>query len=211
MKNECDIVKDLLFSYNDNVLSLTSKELVEKHLEECENCKKILEEIKIENKEDNDKKEIDFFKRINKKFNKKNKIILIFLIILILIVLFNIQVYNNYIKVASTMVVYLNDDITNEELEDIKNVIKENDNAEIEYISKEKEMEKVKEKLEENENLLDGYNIQNNPFPASIEVKSDDKIEIILEDIKGMPGIAHIVTYLNHNPYELYIKKIFEK
>ena len=29
MKNECDIVKDLLFSYNDNVLSTASKELVE--------------------------------------------------------------------------------------------------------------------------------------------------------------------------------------
>ena len=29
MKNECDIVKDLSFSYNDNILSNTSKEFVE--------------------------------------------------------------------------------------------------------------------------------------------------------------------------------------
>ena len=32
MKNECDIVKDLLFSYNDGVLSEASKNFVEKHL-----------------------------------------------------------------------------------------------------------------------------------------------------------------------------------
>ena len=39
MKNECDIVKDLLFSYKDGVLSDTSKELVENHLKTCESCK----------------------------------------------------------------------------------------------------------------------------------------------------------------------------
>ena len=32
MKNECDVVRDLLFSYIDGVLSQTSKELVEEHL-----------------------------------------------------------------------------------------------------------------------------------------------------------------------------------
>ena len=32
MKKECDLVQDLLFSYNDGILSNTSKELVEKHL-----------------------------------------------------------------------------------------------------------------------------------------------------------------------------------
>ena len=37
MKNECAIVKDLLFSYNDGILSDTSKELVENHLKKCEN------------------------------------------------------------------------------------------------------------------------------------------------------------------------------
>lgn len=32
MKNECAIVRDLLFSYSDGVLSMTSKKLVEEHL-----------------------------------------------------------------------------------------------------------------------------------------------------------------------------------
>ena len=44
MKNECDIVKDLLFSYNDNILSNTSKEFVENHLKGCDECKKTLEQ-----------------------------------------------------------------------------------------------------------------------------------------------------------------------
>ena len=71
MKNECDIVMDLLFSYSDGVLSDTSKEFVEKHLKTCKNCNKILKDI---NKEDEkiEEKEIDAFKGIKKKINRKN-------------------------------------------------------------------------------------------------------------------------------------------
>ena len=71
MKNECDIVQDLLFSYNDGVLSETSTELVEEHLKKCDKCKKNLEEIKQESVKKNQVKEIDFFKKIKKKINKK--------------------------------------------------------------------------------------------------------------------------------------------
>ena len=46
MKNECDIVKDLLNSYDEGILSETSKKFVENHLATCENCKQILKEIK---------------------------------------------------------------------------------------------------------------------------------------------------------------------
>ena len=63
MRNECDIVEDLLFSYNDGVLRNSSKELVDEHLKKCEKCKKKLEEIIQENNEHNQKnqiKEIDF-------------------------------------------------------------------------------------------------------------------------------------------------------
>lgn len=61
-ENECDIVGDLLFSYNDGILSNTSKELVEEHLKKCEKCKKILEEIKQESDVKNQVKEIDFLR-----------------------------------------------------------------------------------------------------------------------------------------------------
>ena len=211
MKNECDIVGDLLFSYNDDILSTTSKELVEEHLKKCEKCKKILEEIKQENDEKNQVKEIDFFKSVKKKINKRNVIILVVFIILMIVVLFNIQVYNNYNEVASTMEVYLEDDITDQQIENIKNkIIEKSDNIELEYLSKEKALERFKNNLEKNENILKDFNNQNNPIPASIEIKTNAKIQTIVESIQDMPGIAHITTHINSNPYELYIQKIMK-
>ena len=207
MKNECDIVGDLLFSYNDGILSDASKKLVEEHLEKCEKCKKILEEIKQENDKKNQVKEIDSFKKIKKSMKKRNLIILVALIILTILVLFNIQVYNNYNEISSTMEVYLKDEITDEQIENIKNkIIEKSDNIEMEYVSKEKALERLKNKLEEqgNNNILNN----NNPIPASIEIKTNTKIETIVESIQDMPGIAHIKTYINSNPYELYIQKI---
>lgn len=212
MKNECDIVVDLLFGYNDGILSNTSKELVEEHLKKCEKCKKILEEIKQENDEKNQVKEIDFFKSVKKKINKRNIIILVVFIILMIVVLFNIQVYNNYNEVASTMEVYLEDDVTDQQIENIKNkIIEKSDNIELEYVSKEKALERFKNNLGKNENILNDFNNQNNPIPASIEIKTDTKIQIIVESIQDMPGIAHITTHINSNPYELYIQKIMKK
>ena len=135
MKKECDIVKDLLFSYNDGVLSNTSKQFVEEHLKVCINCKKNLEEIKKDSERKSQEKEIDFLKSVKKKINKKNIIIAISLIILFVIIGFNVLVYNNYNEIASTMEIYLENDITNEQLESIKNkLIEESDNIEIEYI-----------------------------------------------------------------------------
>lgn len=212
MKNECDIVGDLLFSYNDGILSNTSKELVEEHLKECEKCKNILEEIKQENNKKNQVKEIDFLKSVKKKITKRNIIILVVFIILMIVVLFNIQVYNNYNEVASTMEIYLEDDITEQQIENIKNkIIERSDNIELEYVSKEKALERFRNNLGENENILNDINNQNNPIPASIEIKTDTKIQIIVESIQDMPGIAHMTTHINSNPYELYVQKIMKK
>ena len=212
MKNECDLVKDLLFSYNDNILSNTSKELVEEHLKKCDECKKILEEIKQDSNEKKQIKEIDFLKGIKKNINKKNIIILIVFIYLIIIILFNVQVYKNYNEIASTMEIYLKDDITEEQIENIKNkLIEKCDNIELEYVSKEKALERFKSNLGENENLLNDFNINNNPIPASINIKTDTDIKAIVEYIQNIPGIAHITTHINSNPYELYIQKIMGK
>ena len=208
MKNECDIIKDLLFSYNDDILSNTSKELVEEHLKNCEECKKVLEEIKKESVQKNQSKEIDFLKNIKKNINKKNIIILVVFIVLIIIVFFNIQVYYNYNEIASTMEVYLKDDITEQQIEDIKNkIIEKSENIEIEYVSKEEALKRLKYKLGENQNLLNDFNNLSNPISASIEIKTDTKIQIIVESIQDMPGIT---THINSNPYELYIQRIMK-
>ena len=39
-KRECDIIKDLLTSYVDEICSEASKEWIEEHLKECEECRK---------------------------------------------------------------------------------------------------------------------------------------------------------------------------
>ena len=51
MKNECDIVQDLLFSYKDGCLKQGSKEFVEKHLKKCDECAKIYAEMNNEDDE----------------------------------------------------------------------------------------------------------------------------------------------------------------
>ena len=207
MKNECDIVKDLLFSYNDNILSNTSKEFVENHLKECDECKKALEQIQEDSDEKNPKKELDFLRKIRHKICRKNTIIAVVLVCLIAFIIFNIQAYKNYQEVSSTIQIYLEDGISDQELENIKNKITEKDsNAQIEYISKQQELEKIKSKMKDNQNVLDEYNEENNPLPASFEIKTNADIKNIVDRIQEMPGIAQIVTYINANPYELYLQ-----
>lgn len=214
MKNECDIVKDLLFSYNDGVLSETSNEFVEEHLKNCESCNNALKEIRLESGKINQKKEIDAFKGVRRKLTKKNIIISISLIILLLIITFNIFVFKNYNDVASTMVVYLEDDITEEQLGDIKEKITQNaKSVEITYVSKEEELEQIKEWLREDTNSLDVYNnSENNPLLASLEIKANTNKEIqkVVEAIQGMPGIRSISSYMNWNPYELFVSQILD-
>ena len=211
MKNECDMVKDLLFSYNDGILSDTSKEFVENHLKICDNCNNTLKEIKQENNEINQKKEIDALKGVRKKITKKNIIISISLIFLLIIIIFNILIFANYNNVSSTMTVLLQENITEEQLENIKTVITENSSeVEIKYISKEDELQEIKEWLGDDANILDPYQDENNPFTGSlqIEANTNKEIQTIVGAIQDMPGIKNIRTYLNWNPYELFISQV---
>ncbi len=45
MKYDCNVVKDLLPLYQDNICSSTSKDIVEEHLRECADCKKVAEQM----------------------------------------------------------------------------------------------------------------------------------------------------------------------
>ena len=70
----CDIVKDLLPVYCDGQASKDSIEAVEEHLEQCEECKKVYEEmdgeLTVEGQQDT-KKEITILKKIRAKFRVK--------------------------------------------------------------------------------------------------------------------------------------------
>ena len=98
MKNECNLVKDLLFNYNEGTLSDTSKEIVEEHLKKCESCRNFFEKIQKQNSND-----IDFLKKIRKKINTKNFLIGIISIILIILILFCISFYISNTKKVSIL------------------------------------------------------------------------------------------------------------
>lgn len=204
MKNECDIVQDLLFSYKDGCLKQGSKEFVEKHLKKCENCAKVYSEMNNEEEQfDIQKDEIDYLKKIKKKMKKKTKIIIAISIVLIILIVFNIAVFVNYDKYISEMTIFLEDSITNEERAELENVIKQTDkNAEITYKSKEDALNELKE---QNPDVFSGYEGENNIFPAYYEVHSNKKaIEEIDAKLSTNKKIKHISSRKGGNPYELF-------
>ncbi len=206
MKNECDIVQDLLFSYKDGCLKQGSKEFVEKHLKKCENCAKVYSEMNNEEEQsDITKDEIDYLKKIKKKMKKKTKIIIAISIILSILIVFNIAIFVNYNKYVSEMTIYLEDSITVEERQKIENTIKEVDkNAEITYKSKEDALNNMKEKFADKSELLAGYE-DNNIFPAYYEVNSNKKaIEEMDAKLSTNKKIKHISSRKGGNPYELF-------
>ncbi|MBQ8902648.1 MAG: zf-HC2 domain-containing protein [Bacilli bacterium] len=89
MKKNCNIIKDLLPLYIDDVCTNDSRNLVDEHLKECHNCQKELKNlqhtINISKKND-----INAFKKIIKKINFKIIRNSIFITLLILVLLFPI-------------------------------------------------------------------------------------------------------------------------
>ena len=86
-KKDCKIVQDLLPNYIDNLTNEETNAYIEKHLEECEECKTIYENMKKELKigtEKPDKKEINFFKKYRNKLRILRIILLVIFMIFVL-------------------------------------------------------------------------------------------------------------------------------
>ena len=81
MRMTCDVVKDLMPSYIDNLLSEDSQNLVEAHLAECEACKAYYEKLKEDDDifeaaaEELHVDEIQPLKNIKRKMNRKTLIV----------------------------------------------------------------------------------------------------------------------------------------
>ncbi len=210
-KQECEIVKDLLLNYIDETLSSTSTKFVKDHLEKCEECKKILEDMKQdleETEKDKEEKNVDYLKNVRRKINKKNICIIIIGVILSTILCINAIVLINYNKLAGNMEIYLNDDITEEELNSIKNAILHLDkNAKILYISKEDKWKDLEEQFKDNKKAIEGVKIDILPASYKIETKLQ-YINEIEERISEINGIKVIKTNKDLNPYELLMEKI---
>ena len=97
IQNEkCDLVQYLLLGYSDNVLSEYSKKIVENHLKACDKCRNSLTEIKKDYSEETEEKEIDYFKKVNKKMKKKNALLASCGTILLLVITFAIYIIIAY-------------------------------------------------------------------------------------------------------------------
>lgn len=212
MKKECNIVQDLLLGYIDEVVSEDSKEVIEEHIKTCNNCKEKLEDIQKDIKESkkSEEREVDYLKNVKKKISKKNVFIIIIGLILSLIIIFNIIVFVNYSVTACEMEIFLNDDITEENQRKIVKIIKEKDsNAEIIYHSKQEALEQMKEKLKGKSYLLNQYE-DNNIFPASYTIKVNlQVIKQIKDSLEKMSGVRKITSYVESNPYEVLLSRIF--
>jgi predicted anti-sigma-YlaC factor YlaD len=83
----CNIIKDILPLYVDGVVSDDTKEMVEEHLEHCEECKKEIELMKQELYIPVEK-EASFIKNFKKKWRNKKIIISVLSILLTGLILF---------------------------------------------------------------------------------------------------------------------------
>lgn len=96
-----DVFKDLAPNYIDHLTSSETNELMENHLEKCEECQNYLDNMRenylLENREEqkNEKKDIDYMKKVRSKNKKK-----IYTITGILVSIFTAILIGSYIIIA---------------------------------------------------------------------------------------------------------------
>ena len=70
MRITCEIIKDLLPLYHDNVCSEDSRKLIEEHLSACEKCRDELKQINIEIKAVKNTEDVKIMNNIAKKWKQ---------------------------------------------------------------------------------------------------------------------------------------------
>lgn len=85
-KTHCNIIKDLLPSYIDELCSTESTQLLEEHFNECESCKKLYEQTKLEMLHTNSTSivEVDYFRKIKANVSHKNTVLIIIAALLLI-------------------------------------------------------------------------------------------------------------------------------
>jgi len=91
MNNEHKLVQDLFPSYIDGLTRLETNKFIDEHIASCEDCKKILENMKSnvqeENHTDLNNKKVKYAKKVSRKLKVLSLLIWIILIIIIVLVL----------------------------------------------------------------------------------------------------------------------------
>ena len=94
---ECEIVRDLLPSYLEKLTNEKTNEFIEKHIAECEECKKVLEKMNEKVALDivQNKKEADYLKKGKKKTNVKKQHNIYYIIYHCFRIYFYLRICNN--------------------------------------------------------------------------------------------------------------------
>ncbi len=88
-KRDCKIVQDLLPNYIENLTSKETNNFIEEHLKECDECQKILENMKKDLQTDSvkrDNREVKYIKKYNSKLKILRNILLFIIVLFIIIV-----------------------------------------------------------------------------------------------------------------------------
>lgn len=117
---ECNIIRDLLPSYIDKLLSKESNNLVESHMQTCKECRNVLLDMCTEKDEEkvfNHAEEIDYLKG----YRKKKKMSIIIAVIITILVIYDIFIIgskfvlnnNFYMNVTDVEICYIGIDELN--------------------------------------------------------------------------------------------------
>ena len=144
MKYDCEVIQDLLPLYEDEILSGKSIEIINEHLLECVNCRKVYQSIKKD-------KSVEYTEKttaetnVYKRFSKKVKAIRISLTALMLVVILSVPLLcfsaNNFntVNFVSSGIGVISVVCTNTEYVEIQSsprvILAKPDNAEETFIS----------------------------------------------------------------------------
>lgn len=114
---KCEVIEDLITLYVDNLSSEESNKIVEKHLEECDKCKKFLEILKTDeinidivdkNNNDVDKVEEKLIRNIKRSLLNNNLIFGLMGAVIAVVFTLDMRIFNGFILLpAIGAIVYL--------------------------------------------------------------------------------------------------------
>lgn len=104
-KIECEIVKDLLPNYIDNLTSRETSRFIEEHIKACNDCKRIYDSMKTEfyKQEKDEKESINFFKKHKKKLNVLRTLVVILLFISVGLSIYTAKIFRNNFEKTQEM------------------------------------------------------------------------------------------------------------
>jgi cell division transport system permease protein len=124
---------------------------------------------------------------------------------IIVLSVYNIDEATKKLPEKFSMMIYLKDNLSGQELENIMKIVRKDDTVKtVKYIPKSKALEELKSTFKDTEHVLDG--LEENPLPDSIEVKlkneavgpeAAEKLSTELRKIKGVDEIQYGEKFLS--------------